>query len=107
MSDIIFVYVTCETSAQAENISRSLVEEKLAACVNILAPITSIYRWNDETQNSQEFPIIIKTRSDLFEKLEASVKKLHSYDNPCIVALPVSQGSEPFMSWIKENTIKP
>ncbi len=102
----IFIYITCESHAQAEGLGQILVERGVAACVNVLPPICSIYRWEGEVMQEEEFPVIVKTRAALFKNVEEIVKELHSYDNPCIVSLPINQGSEPFLKWIDENTIK-
>ena len=81
-----------------------LVESRLAACVNVMAPIRSIYSWKGELCRSEEIPFIAKTDDDRFEALAARVRALHSYETPCIVALPVARGDADFLAWITEST---
>lgn len=99
-----FIYMTAKNQAEARKIAKALVTEKLAACVNILPEMTSIYRWEGEVEESKEVAIIAKTRKNLFKKLEKRVRELHSYDCPCIIALPIEDGSKPFLKWIKAET---
>ena len=101
----IVVYVTAPNEDEAAGIARSLVELKLAACVNIIKDIRSIYRWQGTLQDDSEVLMIIKTREELFDPLTVEVRKLHSYDVPEIIALPISLGSEDYIKWIRESTI--
>ena len=101
----IVVYVTAPNEDEAAGIARSLVELKLAACVNIIKDIRSIYRWQGTLQDDSEVLMIIKTREELFDPLTVKVRKLHSYDVPEIIALPISLGSEDYIKWIRESTI--
>lgn len=100
----IVVYVTTSNEDEAAKIARALVESKLAACVNIIKDIRSIYRWRGKTEDDSEVLMIIKTRENLFDSLKVEVQKLHSYDVPEIIALPISHGSEDYLKWIKEST---
>jgi periplasmic divalent cation tolerance protein len=102
--DVIFVYITMNSLDEARRIGRALVEERLAACVNLIGGMASIYRWQDAVEEAQEVVMIAKTRADLFDRLETRVKELHSYDCPCIVALPVSAGHAPYLEWIRSGT---
>jgi periplasmic divalent cation tolerance protein len=104
MSDSIIVLVTCGSEGEASNIARSLVEERLAACVNILSPIRSIYRWQGKVWDEKECLLVIKTQKQRFEALEERVKSLHSYSVPEIIALPILQGSPPYLRWLTEMT---
>jgi periplasmic divalent cation tolerance protein len=104
MSESIVVLVTCGSEEQAANIANSLVEDRLAACVNIISPIRSIYRWEGKTWDEKEWMLIIKTRKKNFEGLEKRVKSLHSYSVPEIIALPIIEGSESYLKWLEETT---
>ncbi len=90
----VVVLVTAGSEEAASSIARALVGEQLAACVNIVSPIRSIYRWNDEVQSDTEHLMIIKTRANLVAKLAARVKELHSYEIPEVIALPIVAGAK-------------
>jgi periplasmic divalent cation tolerance protein len=102
--DAIFVYITINSPEEARRIGRTLVEERLVACTNLIPGMTSIYRWQGVVEEAQETVIIAKTRAGLFGRLEARVKELHSYDCPCIVAMPVTAGHAPYLEWIAAET---
>ncbi len=104
MSDSIVVFVTCGSEEEALTIARALVEEKLAACANIVSPIRSIYRWEGKIWDEKEWLLVIKTRQARFEDVATRVKSLHSYSVPEIIALPIIKGSLPYLDWITENT---
>ena len=101
------VLVNAGNAQQAETIAQALVSEKLAACVNIVSPIRSIYRWKGEVQTETEHMMIIKTRANLVAKVEARVRELHSYEVPEVIALPIDAGSKPYLDWIFESTDAP
>lgn len=98
------VYVTASSRDEAIKISRTVVEERLAACANVFQPITSIYWWEGKLQEEGETSFFLKTRDDLVEVLTRRVKALHSYTCPCVVALPVAAGNAAFLSWIENET---
>ena len=100
----LLVYMTAASADEAERIAGDLVESRLAACVNVMAPIRSIYSWKGELCRSEEIPFFAKTDDDRFEALAARVRALHSYETPCIVALPVARGDADFLAWITEST---
>ncbi len=100
----LFVYMTAASAEEADRIAEDLVENRLAACVNIMAPIRSVYVWKGELCRSEEIPFVAKTDDDRFEALAARVRRLHSYETPCIVALPVTRGDADFLSWITQST---
>jgi periplasmic divalent cation tolerance protein len=104
MTDFIFVYIPCSSASEAEAIATHLVEERLAACANILSPMQSIYRWQGTIERTAEVAVIAKTQALLFDKLTARVRALHSYDQPCIVALPITAGDRDFLDWVKAQT---
>jgi periplasmic divalent cation tolerance protein len=99
------VFVTAGSEEQAGLIAHALVGERLAACVNIVSPIRSIYRWNDEVQTDTEHLMIIKTRAKLVAKVEARVKELHSYEVPEVIALPIVAGARSYIDWVLASTI--
>jgi periplasmic divalent cation tolerance protein len=101
------VFVTAGSEEQAGLIAHALVGERLAACVNIVSPIRSIYRWNDEVQTDTEHLMIIKTRAKLVPKIEARVKELHSYEVPAVIALPIVAGARSYLDWLFASTSVP
>jgi len=100
MTDKIVVLSTCDSQEQAARLARHLVEQRLAACVNVLPQVHSIYRWNEKMEESGEWMLVIKSRRDLFPALRAEIAKMHSYDVPEIIALPVVEGSEAYLGWL-------
>src|SRR5688572_5451395 len=100
MSDFIFIYITCATQGEAREIGTKLVEEKLAACVNVFPSMTSIYKWEDRLEETEEAVMIVKTWRQHFKAIEAKVKEMHSYETPCICAIPVEAGNPEFLEWI-------
>jgi len=96
-----FVYMTASSNNEAQKIGKALVESRLAACVNILNNMQSIYRWEEKVQEDAEVVLIAKTTDSLVSELIDKVKSLHSYDCPCIVSLPVSDGYPPFLDWVR------
>lgn len=100
----IVVCVTCGSEEEALRISNALVEERLAACVNLISPIRSIYRWEGKIWDEKEWLLVIKTQKKKFDDLEKKVKSLHSYSIPEIIALPVISGSSSYLEWLLEMT---
>jgi periplasmic divalent cation tolerance protein len=98
------VYMTAATAAEARRIGTALVEERLAACANVIDGMTSIYRWEGKVQNDQEAVLIAKTRHDLLDALTDRVKALHSYSCPCVVGLSITGGNAEFLDWIGAET---
>ena len=103
-SEFIVVLVTCGSEEEALRIANALVEEHLAACVNLVSPIRSIYRWEGKIWDEKEWLLIIKTQKKRFQELEKKVKSLHSYSVPEIISLPIVKGSSSYLKWISENT---
>jgi periplasmic divalent cation tolerance protein len=103
MQEFIVVYVTAGSSTEASRLARALVEERLAACVNQIGPVQSIYRWEGKLEQSEEQLLIIKTKRELFTALERRVRELHSYSVPEIVALPIIDGSPEYLRWLGEQ----
>jgi periplasmic divalent cation tolerance protein len=100
MTDKIIVFSTCGSSEEAHRVARALVEARLAACVNIGGPVESVYRWQGAIETAQEWNLTIKSRRDLFPKVQAELARSHSYEVPEVLALPVVDGSEGYLSWL-------
>jgi len=94
------VIVTTANKKEAEKIVHYLLEEKLIACANIFGPISSHFWWTEKIEKAEEFLVLMKTRSDLFDKLSEKVKALHSYEVPEISALPIAKGSQAYIEWL-------
>ena len=99
-----WVYMTAGSIEEAKSIGQMLVVQNLAACVNLLENMTSIYKWEEKLEESQEVIMIAKTRKTLMPKLIEKVNSIHSYDCPCILELPVQGGNSDFLSWIESQT---
>jgi periplasmic divalent cation tolerance protein len=104
MTDKIVVLSTCSSAEEAEKVARRLVEERLAACVNIVNGVRSIYRWQEKVEDASEWLLVIKTRRSLFERVRAQIERLHSYDVPEVVALAIVEGSEGYLDWLDKET---
>jgi len=104
MFEPIAVLVTCGSEEEALKIAKALVDEHLAACVNIVSPIRSIYRWEGKIWDEKEWLLIIKTQKYRFPEVEKKVKFLHSYSVPEIICLPIVDGATSYLNWIKEST---
>ncbi len=104
MEKVFFVYVTAGSREEAQRLGSVLVEERLAACVNVFDGMTSLYWWEGAVQQDQECVLIAKTSAARLPALKERLIALHSYDCPCIVALPVQDGHAPFLQWIGEQT---
>ena len=100
MSDYIQVVTTTERKADAETIARSLVEERLAACVQIVGPITSTYRWQGKIETAEEWQCWAKTRREFYEQIEQAIRRLHPYDEPEILAVGIVAGSASYLAWL-------
>ncbi len=104
MTDCIVVLVTVPSSADGERIAATVVGEHLAACVNLVGPVGSTYFWEGRVQRDEEWLLVIKTRSALFAELSARIRALHSYQTPELIALPIADGSEPYLEWLRTST---
>lgn len=102
MGKHIVIYITTSSAEEAENIAGGLVKEELAACVNIIPSIKSVYKWKGEICNDNEILLIVKSRKSLMGKIIEWVKKHHSYETPEIIALPVEAGSKEYLKWIDD-----
>jgi periplasmic divalent cation tolerance protein len=100
MTDKIVVLSTCDSEQEAVNLARQLVDQRLAACVSVIPGTRSVYRWKGKIEDSSEWMLLIKSRRDLFEALRAALMKLHTYEVPEVLALPVVDGSEAYLKWL-------
>lgn len=98
------VVTTTDSEAAAESLANGIVRERLGACVQIVGPVTSVYRWQDEVQRDTEWQLWIKTAADRFEALSAWIDENHDYDVPELVALPVLAGNPDYLRWVTEQT---
>jgi len=97
------VLCTCPNIEVAENVAQCLVDGKLAACVNIMPEITSVYCWQEQVESSKEIQLFIKTTSKKFDALSEKIKAIHPYDVPEIIALNIQQGDNNYLNWINES----
>lgn len=107
MSAIILVVTHLPDQASAERLAATLVENGLAACVNILAPCLSVYRWQGAVEKATEIPLLIKTRAERYPELEATIRTQHPYELPEIITLPVSGGLSAYLDWVEKETEGP
>lgn len=97
------IYTPCKDQIEARTIGTALVKEKLAACVNIIKDVESIYQWNGELEKSDEVILIAKTKSELVGKLTERVKELHSYEYPCILSFPAESLNQEYSEWLLQS----
>ncbi len=102
MSEFIQIITTTDTKESAKQIAGTLVEKKLVACVQVSGPIISTYEWKGKIENAEEWYCAIKTRKSLYKEVEESIKVLHSYEVPEIIALPIVEGNRAYLDWIDE-----
>ena len=103
----VLIYTTFPSAEAAENVGAALVDARLAACVNVIPGMTSIYRWQGERHRDAETVMVIKTRRSAADAVVGEVKRRHTYSNPAVVVLPVEGGSPDFLSWIMAETAPP
>ena len=103
--ELLLVITNLPDRATAERIAESLVTENVAACVNILAECTSIYRWQGKLEHASEVPLLIKTTRAAYPKLESALRKMHPYEIPEIIALPISTGLPEYLTWVEQETL--
>ncbi len=104
MDEFIVIFSTISSKEDALKIANALVEKKLAACMNIIGGVISIYEWKGEVCNDEECLMIIKSRRTLFDRIKKEIVALHPYELPEIISIPIDDGLEPYLGWIKENT---
>jgi len=101
MTSFIQVTTTTETNEQAQRIAQVVVERRVAACAQIVGPISSTYWWKGKIETAQEWLCVMKTRSDLYQDLEAAIRENHPYEVPEILAVPIQHGSQPYLDWMR------
>ena len=100
MTDKIVVFSTASSTEEAEKIARTLVNERLAACVNVIPSVRSFYRWQGKIEDSAEFLLVIKSSRERFDGLRVALEKLHSYEVPEVIAMPVVDGARNYLNWM-------
>jgi len=100
MTGYIQVLTTVENKADAEKIAKNLVEKRIAACVQIIGPLTSYFQWQGKLDSAQEYLCLIKSRADLFPALETEIKSMHPYEVPEILATPITKGGKDYLNWL-------
>lgn len=103
--DYIIVFNTCDSDETAASIAKTLVSNKLAACVNIVNGIESVYQWQGEIEHSKEKLLIIKTRQSLFLQVQNAIRESHNYELPEIIAVPICSGEQNYLNWIQSATL--
>ena len=106
MEQALLVLTNLADMASARTLARALVEQRLAACVNMLPPVQSVYRWNDVVEEAAEVTLLIKTTTARYDELEQAIRALHPYELPEVIAVPVSAGSPAYLAWIAQETRK-
>jgi periplasmic divalent cation tolerance protein len=106
VTDKVVIFVTVASLGEGKKIARHLVETQLAACVNILQSMESVYRWEGKIAEEKEFLLLIKSTGELFPEIEAEISKIHSYQTPEIICLPVIEGSRNYLQWVSDS-VKP
>jgi periplasmic divalent cation tolerance protein len=101
MTDKIVVLSTCGSAEEAARIARTLVEKKLAACVNVMPAVRSVYRWKGAVEDQEETLLVIKSSRGLFDQLRTEIEKLHSYEVPEVIAVPIVEGAEGYLEWLE------
>ena len=104
MTDVVLILTTAPDGDAGEAIARALVDERLAACVSVLAPMTSVYRWQGAVERDTERQLIIKTTTDRISAIQARLRELHSYELPECLVLKVSDGGAAYLDWVKNET---
>ncbi len=103
-NDVLLVFTNLPDRDAAESLANTLIEEKVAACVNILGTCTSVYRWQGAVENADEIPLLIKTTGARYAALEAVIRRLHPYELPEIIAVPLAQGLPGYLQWVADET---
>jgi periplasmic divalent cation tolerance protein len=103
MTDALIVFSTCADETEALRLANTLVEARLAACVNVLPAIQSVYRWQGAIENAREILLVVKTTRQRFEAVRDLISAVHSYEIPEIIAVPVAAGSEKYLAWLTDQ----
>ncbi len=103
MTDKIVVLSTCASADEAERLARRVIDDRLAACVNVLSPVRSFYRWKGKVEDSAEWLLIIKSSREKFDGLRAALESAHTYEVPEVIAIPIVDGAPNYLSWIERE----
>lgn len=103
MTDKIVVLNTCASAEEAERLARRVIDDRLAACVNVLSPVRSFFRWKGKIEDSAEWLLLIKTSRDKFDLLRAALESVHTYEVPEVIAIPIVDGAPDYLSWIERE----
>lgn len=103
MTDKIVLLSTCASAEEAKKMAHALIEKRLAACVNVIPGIRSVYRWQENIEDEEEVLLVIKSSRPLVEELRAEIERLHSYEVPEVIALPIVDGSERYLAWMNRE----
>jgi periplasmic divalent cation tolerance protein len=106
MTDKIVIFSTCASADEAERIARALVEKRLAACVSVLPRMHSVYRWKGAVESQEEFQLVIKSNRALLDDARMEIEKLHSYEVPEVIAVPIVDGAERYLEWIDRELVE-
>jgi periplasmic divalent cation tolerance protein len=104
MANCVQITTTIDSGPAAQRIATALVERRLAACVQIIGPLQSVYRWKDKVEQAEEWLCLIKTSSDQYPAVEVAIRELHSYECPEVIATPITAGSAGYLAWLSEQT---
>ena len=107
MNDVLLVMTNCPDDEVADRIARTLIEQGLAACVNRLAPVASVYRWQGAIERATETPLLIKTTRQRYPEVEQAIRALHPYEVPEIIAFAVERGFAPYLRWVNDEAQPP
>jgi len=104
MTDIVLILTTVPDDERAESLARALIDERLAACVNLHAPMSSIYRWQGQVERATERQLVIKTTRDRVAAVDARLRQLHSYELPEFIVVSAAGGGDAYLQWVRENS---
>ena len=104
---ILLVLTNLPDRESAMKLAHTLVEQRLAACVNVLGDCTSVYRWQGAVEHAEEVPVLIKTRAGRYAEVEAAIRRLHPYELPEVIAVPVTHGLPEYLAWVAQQTVSP
>ena len=107
IDNVLVVLTNCPDVEVADRIARTIVEQRLAACVNRLAPVESVYRWQGAVERATEVPLLIKTTRERYAEIEQAIRALHPYEVPEIIAMPISAGLASYLRWVADETQPP
>ncbi len=101
MGKYVQVLTTAEAKSQAEKIAETLVDKEMAGCIQIIGPITSVYRWKGKVEKAEEWLCLIKTKAELYDEVEKTIRQMHTYETPEIISMPITAGSKKYLQWLE------